>query len=71
MLQRYYGDDSDGSEDGRLWRRYQAMKCASLLREMMWSMVSEATSEIEFDYSSYTSENRQRFDHAYEDFLNL
>ena len=71
LLQRYYGDDIDGSIDGLLWRRYQAMKCASLLRETMWSMVSEVTSEIEFDYSSYTLENRQRFDNAYEDFRNL
>ena len=30
------------------------MKCASLLREAMWSMVSEMHSEIDFDYVAYT-----------------
>jgi thiamine kinase-like enzyme len=48
-----------------LWRRYQAMKCASLLRETMWSMVSEIHSSIGFDYRAYTIENRARFDAAY------
>lgn len=48
-----------------LWRRYQAMKCASLLREMLWSMVSEIHSTIDFDYAAYTAENRARFERAY------
>lgn len=51
-----------------LWRRYQAMKCASLLRETMWSMVSEIHSTIGFDYRAYTAENRARFDRAYDAF---
>lgn len=51
--------------DEQLWRRYQAMKCASLLRETMWSMVSEIRSAIAFDYKTYTDENRARFDRAY------
>ena len=29
--------------------RYQAMKCASLLREKMWSVVSELTSDLYVD----------------------
>ncbi len=41
------------------------MKCASLLRETMWSMVSELTSEIDFDYSAYTAENLRRFERAW------
>ncbi len=47
------------------WKSYNAMKCASLLREAMWSMVSEIHSEIDFDYSEYTEENLKRFEHAY------
>ena len=47
-----------------LWRRYNAMKCASLLRETMWSMVSEAYSTIDFDFAGYTRENRARFERA-------
>ena len=54
--------------DDALWRRYQAMKCASLLRETMWSMVSEIHSTIGFDYKTYTHENRTRFDRAYAQF---
>ena len=30
------------------------MKCASLLRETMWSMVQEIHSELDFDYPAYT-----------------
>lgn len=54
-----------------LWRRYQAMKCASLLRETMWSMVSEIHSTIGFDYRAYTAENRARFEAAYAAFQEI
>lgn len=53
-----------------LWRRFQAMACASLLREMMWSMVSEITSGIDFDYAAYTEQYRARFLAAHADFMN-
>ena len=46
-------------------QRYQAMKCASLLRETMWSMVSEIHSELDFDYAAYTQENLERFERAF------
>jgi len=42
-----------------------AIKCASLLRETMWSMVSEITSDINFDYQSYTNENLKKFEEEY------
>ena len=42
------------------------MKCASLLRETMWSMVSEIHSAIDFDYAAYTAENLDRFNRAIE-----
>lgn len=64
MLEAYF--EAPVSDDLR--RRYQAMKCASLLRETMWSMVSEIHSDIEFDYSSYTAENLRRFENAWQDF---
>jgi thiamine kinase-like enzyme len=51
-----------------LRRRYHAMKCASLLREAMWSMVSEIHLTIDFDYHAYTAENLARFEQAYEMF---
>ncbi len=64
LLEAYYGAPAD---DGLL-RRYEAMKCASLLRETMWSMVSEVHSTIDFDYIAYTDENLARFRRAYETF---
>jgi len=51
--------------DDELRRRYDAMKCASLLREAMWSMVSEIHSTLHFDYVAYTTENLARFEAAY------
>ncbi|MAC82459.1 MAG: choline kinase [Rhodobacteraceae bacterium] len=60
MLTRYYGHMPD---TGFLYS-YAAMKCGSLLRETMWSMVSEITSELDFDYAAYTAENLARYDAA-------
>ncbi len=45
-----------------LSRSLQAMKCASTLRESMWSMVSEIYSSVDFDFVSYTEENLARFE---------
>jgi thiamine kinase-like enzyme len=54
-----------------LWKRYFAMKCASLLREAMWSMVSEIHSTLDFDYVQYTTENLVRFEKTYANFEKL
>ena len=53
-----------------LWRSFCAMKCASLMRETMWSMVSEIHSDLDFDYAAYTAENATRLDAALVDFQN-
>ena len=53
------------------WHPYQAMKCTSLMRETLWSMISELYSEIEFDYAAYTSENLIRLNAAISDFQNI
>lgn len=63
MLESYFDDVSAETRVA-----YRAMKCASLLRESMWSMVSELVSQIDFDYAAYTRENLERFDIAYEEF---
>jgi thiamine kinase-like enzyme len=50
-----------------LRRAHSAMQCASLLREAMWSMVSEIhLSAPGADYESYTAENLARLDAALE-----
>jgi thiamine kinase-like enzyme len=51
--------------DDELRRRAAAMTAASLLRETMWSMVSEIHSTVDFDYAAYTAENLRRFEAAY------
>lgn len=48
----------------QLRRKALAMTAASLLRETMWSMVSEIYSSLAFDYAAYTQENLRRFDAA-------
>lgn len=52
VLATYYGS----APDADLWRRYAAMKAAAALREAMWSMVQEIHSDLDFDYSAYTSD---------------
>jgi thiamine kinase-like enzyme len=54
-----------GKVDDTLRRRAAAMTAASLLRETMWSMVSEIHSKVDFDYRAYTAENMRRFEAAY------
>jgi len=54
-----------------LWKRYLAMKTASLLRETMWSMISELHSTLDFDYASYTIENLSRFKGALDDLRSI
>jgi hypothetical protein len=45
--------------------RYAAMKCASLLRETMWSMVSEIHSKVDFDFAPTRRRISRRFEAAY------
>ncbi|MFK7939199.1 MAG: phosphotransferase [Roseovarius sp.] len=65
MLHQYFGARAEAQ-----WRPYQAMKCASLMRETLWSMTSELHSELEFDYAAYTVENTERLNAALQDFHN-
>jgi thiamine kinase-like enzyme len=55
--------------DAGLLRAHAAMQCASLLREAMWSMVSELyLSAPGADYQAYTAENLSRLDAALESY---
>ena len=62
LLEMYF--EKKPSSD--LFIKYNAMKTASLLRETMWSMVSEITSKIDFNYEEYTSDNLTKFNNAFE-----
>ena len=57
VLATYYGREPDQA----LVARYSAMKCASLLREALWGMVSEHTSLLDFDYAAYAADYLARF----------
>ena len=61
LLENYF----ENKINDKLLLQYNSLKCASLLRETMWSMVSELTSKIDFDYANYTQENLVKFNQAY------
>ena len=67
LLEAYF----DRPLDDGLRRRAQAMLAASLLREAMWSMVSELHSTLAFDYVAYTAENLARFERAWASFAEM
>jgi len=66
LLENYF----EKKIDDKLLLQYNSLKCSSLLRETMWSMVSELTSKIDFDYKNYTQENLLKFNQSYKN-LNL
>ena len=67
LLETYFG----APVTPELMRRYHAMKCASLLREAMWSMVSESTSDLDVDYATYTADFYERFQRTYQNYLQM
>ena len=61
LLGRYFGS----TPSAEIRRSHAAMQCASLLREAMWSMVSELHLDAPgVDYVAYTAENLARLDAA-------
>ena len=66
LLENYY----EKKIEDEIINKFKCLKSASLLRETMWSMVSEITSKIDFDYGSYTNENLIKFNKSFDD-LNL
>lgn len=67
LLESYY----EKPVTDHLRYRYFAMKCASLLREAMWSMVSEIYSNIDFEFKEYTDTNLAAFKKQYKIFLSM
>ena len=64
MLERYF--ERPAAEP--LVKSYRAMKCASLLRETLWSMVSELYSRVDMDFADYTQKNLARFESAHAEY---
>ena len=65
LLHRYFGQVADA----RRWRAFVAMRCASVLRETLWAVVSHHTSRIDFDYATYAHDWHGRLDSAWELFV--
>ena len=65
LLESYF----ESSIDRKQWRSYYALKCASLLRETMWSMVSEIHSDLAMDFTAYTAKNIKRFEQTFSNFI--
>lgn len=63
MLEQYF--DTDAAQH---WRAYSAFKCASLMRETLWSMVSEIHSDLDVDYAKYTVANMDKLTLALAEF---
>ncbi|MBU0584684.1 MAG: phosphotransferase family protein [Alphaproteobacteria bacterium] len=65
LLTAYFGHEPDE----KLRRSHAAMQCASLLREAMWSMISELhLAAPGADYEAYTAENLARLEAALESY---
>lgn len=58
LLASYFG----AAPDEQRRRAFAAMKCASLLREVMWGAVQQVKSAIDFDYAAYTAGYLARLD---------
>ncbi len=67
LLEAYYQE----AVTDRLRRRFSSMICVSLLRETLWSIVSEIYSTIDFDYEKYTQKYLIRLENAYQTFQDL
>lgn len=64
LLKTYY----EHEVDTLTIHRFHAFKCASLLRETLWSLVQEIHSKLDFDYAAYTDEQFARLEISYSEF---
>lgn len=61
LLEAYWG----AKYSLEMLAQLKLMKCASLLRETLWSLVSDQHSKLGIDYVSYANENLSRLNHEY------
>ena len=62
LLAAYFGVEPEAS----VLQAFEAMKCASLMREALWGAVSEIHSRIAFDYAAYADDYFARLSVALE-----
>ena len=61
VLEHYFGHTTP-----QVHQSYRAMKAAAALREVLWSMVSELHSDLDFDFATYTKTNLATYGAAFE-----
>ena len=54
----------------KLKHQFQAMKCCSILKETLWSMIAEVKPPIEYDFRQYTKEKLDVYRKESEKFFN-
>ncbi len=64
LLESYWG----GAVTAQTQRGFEALQCASLLRETLWAAVSSLTSTIAFDYPQYGADYLHRFEQRWQEF---
>ena len=62
LLRAYFGEHAASQRRG-----FEAMKCASLLRESLWAAESLVGSSIDFDYAAYAQDYLQRFERKWQE----
>jgi thiamine kinase-like enzyme len=60
LLESYFGRPADAA----MRRGAEIMTVVSLMRETLWSMVSEQNAMVDFDYVTYTAKNEERLERA-------
>ena len=67
ILDEYYGDSITSHSK----YKFHMLKCASLLNEVLWSMVAEISSTKVFDFVSYTNNVLKRYEKQFDYYNSL
>ena len=62
ILEGYFGDSINSNSKYKI----HAMKCTSLLNEVLWSMIAEIYSKKVFDYVSYTDKMLKMYEKQFD-----
>ena len=66
ILEQYY----EAPITAKLKYQFHAMKCASILKELLWSMIAEIHPPIDYDFKQYTKEKLDDYRKESEEFFN-
>ena len=57
ILEQYYED----SVSSKLMCQLNIIKCASIIREILWSMIAEIKMPINYDFNNYTLKALEKY----------